>query len=547
MARDGTNLISQAEALRLLEIEEEQIIIELEIRNRGGAVEKFVDKYETWREYPDIYALERLGVTLTSAQIQILYSVKENRRTAVKAHHALGKTFVAAVALLWWIDCWTEHIGYITAPSWEAALGKTFKHAKRLAIKNRLPFQILNSGIIRSKDAFKATERFIQALNADKGESFQGEHTAEMLLVFDEAIGVKPFIYDAARGLMTSAGNRQLEIGNPTDEATSFGSNCESPNYNVLSFSALDDLNVLAELKGETVLFKGGVSLQWLLEEFIEHTEVSEKLDVTCFEFYTIEVMQNALNGIFVDENSPKCFYKPTGYFQGRVLGEFPTEASNKVIPSGWLKSLPLLEINLGHKIQVGCDVARFGEDRTTIFARIGGCVIFGKAIRKFDGVAVADAIRDCVETIANQYSTAEKKIDAKQIEIAIDSTGGIGTTPLDILKNEGYKVIGINSSAKAIDTELYKNKRSELWFHTRSRVQDKRMDLSRLDLDLKRLLIKELATPMYEVRVGKRVVEEKDAIKKRLKASPDLADGLNLAFYEVHQSSGVMMMDFRV
>jgi hypothetical protein len=115
-------------------------------RERDAALEQ---KRAIWRSEPDVYAKERLNLNLTVQQIEILYSVLSNRRTAVKAHHSLGKTFIAAVDLLWWLDCWSSHIGYITAPTWGQALGLTFKQAKRLALVNKLDFQILNSGIIR--------------------------------------------------------------------------------------------------------------------------------------------------------------------------------------------------------------------------------------------------------------------------------------------------------------------------------------------------------------------------------------------------------------
>src|SRR5260370_31799012 len=43
-------------------------------------------------------------------QKQILQSVAKNRRTAVKACHASGKTFCAADAVLWWITAHPDGI-----------------------------------------------------------------------------------------------------------------------------------------------------------------------------------------------------------------------------------------------------------------------------------------------------------------------------------------------------------------------------------------------------------------------------------------------------
>lgn len=492
-----------------------------------------------WRDRPDLYASERLGLILTAAQIEILFSVRDNRRTAVKAHHSLGKTFIAAVALLWWTDCWQSHIGYVTAPTWSQALGLTFKQAKRLAMINKLDFDILDSGLIRDRDKFRQTERFVKALNAENGEGFQGEHTAPILIVVEESPGVPNYIFEASEGLMTRPECRLLEIGNPTDEATSFGEHCESPNYEVFSYSALDHPNIEAELHCHPPIYDAAVRLQWLYEMLsVECEEVAYdkgedglKVPLDCFEFYTLSDIQNAINGTPLPKKAEKRCYKPTAFFQGRVLGEFPTEASDKVIPPGWLKALPVKELHKDHPVQIGCDPARFGDDRTTMFVRVGSVVLTARVMRKFDTVAIADAIEELAKEVAKTLGLPPEA--AKKFVINIDVTGGLGAGPFDILKSRGYNVQAINSSETAHDEDMFRNKRSELWFSVRDRAREKNLDFSRLDPDLKRKLIKELSTPTYKIQGGKKVVEDKAETKKRLGESPDLADGFNLTFYD--------------
>src|SRR5579863_6176846 len=51
-------------------------------------------------------------------QEEILLSVKTHRKTAVKACHASGKTYVAAVAVLWWLITHPNGIVVTTAPTW---------------------------------------------------------------------------------------------------------------------------------------------------------------------------------------------------------------------------------------------------------------------------------------------------------------------------------------------------------------------------------------------------------------------------------------------
>src|SRR5207302_3344268 len=139
----------------------------------------------------------------------------------------------------------------------------------------------------------------------------------------------------------------------------------------------------------------------------------------------------------------------------------------------------------------------------------------------------VAEGLRAAAR---NAPKLTGKEINPKKIRIKIDITGGLGTGPHDILKNEGYNVVGVNSSAKANDSEQYKNKRSELWFDTRVRAKEKKLDLSRLRKEIRDRLERELSAPKYK-SPGQKIVEDKSQMKARLGYSPDLADGLNLAF----------------
>lgn len=483
------------------------------------------------------YAHDVLGVDLTPEQKEILLSVARHRRTAAKASHAIGKTFTAAIAACWWYDCWDEHIVYITAPTWKQCLGLTFKQIKRFRREKKLPGTILESGLVR--DPNNDTGHFIQALNAENGEGFQGEHTAPILIIVEEAVGVPGFIFEASDGLMTHPECRQLEIANPTDEATSFGDHCASSVYNVLSISVFDHPNIETELRCENPPFPKAVRLQWLMEMLEKDCDRVDALEGDAFEFYSLPVIQAAINGTPIGENSEKWFYLPNAVFQGRALGQFPTQADKQVIPRGWLLNLPTLEPT--GKPEIGCDVARFGDDRTTIFTKQGACALKHYAIvRQMDNIAVAIAIKDVARAIEEDTgypAKCEKVQDG--IPIKIDTTGGLGTGPYDILKAEGYNVIGVNSSSTDVnDPEQFVNIRSELYWMTRDNAKLKRLDFSRLPGGVRTVLIKELSTPKWKPGPGARkVVDPKDKIKNDLGFSPDLADGWNLANYKAKQT----------
>jgi hypothetical protein len=509
--------------------------IRAEIARRGLNEQRF-SKYQT---NPQAYARDVLGVRLTPDQDEMLQSILDNRRTLVKASHAIGKTFVAAVAASWWYDCWNKRISYITAPTWPQALGLTFKQLKTLRRAKGLPGIILDTGIIKDADKGREGEHYIRALNAERGEGFQGEHSAPILVVIEEGVGVPKYIWDAAGGLMTHEDCRLFVIGNPTDEATEFGLASESISYHTMSISALDHPNIEAELGCESPPFPNAVGLLWLYEMLEKECERVDKLTEDAFEYHSLPSIKGALEGGKV--TGEKWIYMPTAYFQGRVLGEFPTQADQQVIPKAWLKFQPRLEPSDNDRPELGSDVARFGDDRTTIFVRRGPCLMMGREIRKMDGMEVAHACMDDALTAVREWkgeawvsstSTADQIALAKTIPIKIDTTGGPGMGPYFVLKTAGYNAIAVNSSEPANDREQYKNKRSELWFDVRKRAQEKRLDYSRIRQDIRQRLEREWSTPKYK-SPGYKVVEEKEKMKARLGYSPDLADGANLAFYQ--------------
>lgn len=472
----------------------------------------------------------------------MLQSILDNRYTLVKASHAVGKTFTAAVAQSWWYDCWGQHIGYITAPTWEQSFGLTFKQLKSLRRAKNLPGVILER-IIRDADKAREGDHYVRALNADKGEGFQGEHSAPILIVIEEGVGVPKYIWEAIGGLMTNPLCRVFAIGNPTDEATEFGLAAESLLYNTMSISALNHPNIQAELRGQKAPFPDAVRLLWLYEMLEKECERAEKLNEDAFEFVSLPEIKNALAGYAADL-SEKWIYMPTAYFQGRVLGEFPTQADQQVIPKAWLRFQPRLEPSENDMPELGSDVARFGDDRTTIFARRGPCLMMGREIRKMDGVEVANACMEEALTAVREWKgegwvratpLADQVALAKKVPIKIDTTGGPGMGPYFVLKTAGYNPIGVNSSEPAREREQYKNVRSELWFDIRQRAQEKRLDYSRVRQDIRQRLEREWSAPKYKAP-GYKIVEEKEKMKKRLGYSPDLADGANLAFYKPHQ-----------
>ena len=82
-------------------------------------------------------------------QEAILRAVASRSRVAVKACHASGKTFVAAVAVLWFVTRYRDGIVVTTAPTWTQVEKLLWGEIHRAAQSSRIAFPQLNKTELR--------------------------------------------------------------------------------------------------------------------------------------------------------------------------------------------------------------------------------------------------------------------------------------------------------------------------------------------------------------------------------------------------------------
>ena len=85
---------------------------------RSSRLNKKIEQAWNMIEDPVQFAQAILKLNLTAKQQEILRSVAKHPRTAVKACHASGKTFIAAALVLWFLVRYQEAIVVTTAPTW---------------------------------------------------------------------------------------------------------------------------------------------------------------------------------------------------------------------------------------------------------------------------------------------------------------------------------------------------------------------------------------------------------------------------------------------
>lgn len=166
----------------------------------------------------------------------------------------------------------------------------------------------------------------------------------------------------------------------------------------------------------------------------------------------------------------------------------------------------------------VGCDPARYGDDRTAIVWRRGRCVTKIRTMAKKNTMQVAGILAKIID-------------DDKPEKVFIDIIG-LGVGIYDRLMELGYEdvVVGVQASESADEDQRYRNKRAEMWCRMRDWFAAKPVRIPDDD-DLQA----DLVEPGYTYDSSNRIlIESKENIKKREGLSPDIGDALSLTFAEI-------------
>ena len=161
----------------------------------------------------------------------------------------------------------------------------------------------------------------------------------------------------------------------------------------------------------------------------------------------------------------------------------------------------------------LGVDPARFGNDRSVIMRRQGLQAFEPAILRGVDNMDLASRVAAEIREWGPQA-------------VFIDAGAGAGV--IDRLRQLRHNVIEIPFGGAAMSSDLYNNRRTEMWWALREWIASGGAIPDSLSLK------QELATPTYKYdSSGRRALESKEAIKKRLpdRGSPDIADALALTF----------------
>jgi phage terminase large subunit len=458
---------------------------------------------------PNGYISDFLGKTLTPQQQHInTCLLTPPYRVLIRSANNQGKTFNLACIANWWYDTFRPGVMLATAPSSRQVRDLLFKEIRTM----RPTSDGLSPKACRIEDA---PNHFAHGFTARDEDGFKGQHEGNLLMIFDEAVGVDRGFWTAAETMFTGEpGCGWLAAYNPTD-VTSFAYAAEASDlWHVVHLNALEHPNIIAELRGEPPPIPSAIRLKRVLQRIAKECEFcgATKADDSCFEFPA----------------GSNRWYKPlTIDFEVQILGRWPSSSFDGV----WSKMI--LEqcnrpfaVNDQHPVQIGCDVARFGRDLTGFAVRKGLGLIHLEVHAQWTTAQIANRLRELCYLYRG-------KQDPKRIPCLIDDTGGYGSGVIDY--PEGFNFLGINSSESAREPNKYPNVRTELWFTARSAADVGAFNLGSLRAghELMKQLNDDLLSTKYSLdRANRRQVESKKHTKSRSGRSPDLGDAVNLAWY---------------
>jgi hypothetical protein len=403
---------------------------------------------------------------------------------ATASGHGIGKSVLVVWLIKWILDTRPFSKGTVTANTAEQLKTKTWaelgKWHKMSVTEHWFTYNsgrgAMNLAHKKHKEAWRCDA---QTCREENSEAFAGQHAASAtsFYIFDEASAVPDKIFEVREGGTTDGEPMVFDFGNPTRNSGRFFEHCAGRFRHRYKVRCIDS---------RTVAITNKERIQAWLEDYGEESD----------------------------------------FFKVRVRGMFPSAGSLQFIPSDWVDDAMDRELveDSHAPLLIGVDVARFGDNESVIYPRIGYDARSWPA-RRFQGLDTVQLVGKVIECIREF-----KSMGVPTSGLFVDG-GGVGGGVVDQLRSLGYAPSEIQFGAKAINTKTYRYRSDEMWGNMKDAIPKLCLPMRNQTnaLDLKAdLTQREFG---YTLQGNKIHLEPKKDMVARGIASPDLADALALTF----------------
>ncbi|XER15473.1 hypothetical protein SATMO3_57670 [Sporomusa aerivorans] len=446
-------------------------------------LEPYVMSYYT--DNPVDYVKEVIGATPDDIQAEILNSCAREQLTSVRSGHGVGKSTVEAWIIKWFMYSRPFPKVPCTAPTQHQL------HDILWAELNKWNRQAADSFLFEWTDKrfyhkAQREEWFAVPRTATKPDALQGFHADHVLYVIDEASGVTDKIFEPVLGALSTEGARLLACGNPTQLAGWFydSHNDKREMYSTFHIDGRNSPRVTQKY------------IKMIIDMFGEDSDV----------------------------------------FRVRVAGQFPKAMPDSFIPLDWVErnSVKVPVIIVPRRIDIGVDVARFGDDQSVL------CPVFDRKVQQQPEIYNHNDTMELAGRTIQMLDRYTGKYGHIPMSVRVDCDGlGVGTYDRvsEVVKQKRMVHVkvyeghfgGAGGKLSKEDPVRYANSTGLMWGAIREMLRQ-----NQLTLWYNNAQISQLTNRKYRVNSdGEIELERKEDMKKRGLKSPDIGDGLALALWE--------------
>lgn len=292
--------------------------------------------------------------------VEMLQSIFNNRRTAVKGCIASSKSVTAAIATHAWLQHFPNSKVFLTAPSDRQVKNVLWAEVRALHQNAKIP---IGGRMMPSESRWDLGPGwYALGFSTDDPNRFHGIHggiyggekSKRILFIIDESQGIPQATFEAIENVMSDGMAHILLLENPTRlSGESFDAfNSKKEFYNCITIKSKDTPNV----KYKKVIIPGMLTYE-------------------------------------TDQEWRKIYGNDSNFVRVKLDAEFPNQEPNTLIPMDWIEQAMERIVPKEGKLVVGCDVAWEGDDDSVIAPMRGRQVLPLEVYHGQDPMVIADKL----------------------------------------------------------------------------------------------------------------------------------------------------------